>query len=212
MTFSIAARDGSTGEVGIAVQSCVPAVGAIVPHGVAGAGVIALQSMPDVGQAPKALAILEETRAPEAVVSFLTANSAFAKILQVGIVALDGGATTFTGENCLGWAGGIQGEDYCCQGNILAGRRVIEAMERAFLSGGGGLGNRLLHALDAGETAGGDIRGQQSAALLIIRKGWGFMGSDRFRDLRVDDHPTPIKELRRLLDVHCEAFPGPWQP
>ena len=112
----------------------------------------------------------------------------------------------------MAWCGGVKGANYCCQGNILAGEGVVKAMEKSFVESRGDLGERLIAALQAGQDAGGDRRGMQSAALLIVREGWGYSGmNDRFRDVRVDDHPEPIKELKRIYDLHSKVFQKPRQ-
>lgn len=129
---------------------------------------------------------------------------------QVGIVDAKGRAATFTGKRCNPWAGGKTGRNYCVQGNILVGPQVVDAMAKAFEGGKGDLGERMIAALSAGQKAGGDKRGKQSAALLIVRKGAGYSGfNDRYRDLRVDDHKEPITELLRIYRLHKQIFPPP---
>jgi hypothetical protein len=129
------------------------------------------------------------------------------ELRQVGIVDTRGRAAAFTGKNCFPWAGHIVGENFACQGNILAGKEVVEAMAEAFLRTSGTLAERLLSALFAGQKAGGDRRGQQSAALLVVKEKGGYGGfNDRYMDLRVDDHPQPIEELRRLYELHQLYF------
>jgi uncharacterized Ntn-hydrolase superfamily protein len=126
------------------------------------------------------------------------------------VISANGDAASFTGADCHEWAGGKTGENYAVQGNILAGPEVIEAMTEAFENAKGVLAERLLAALAAGQEAGGDQRGRQSASLLIVRSNWGYGGvSDRFRDVRVDDHPTPIAELERVYRLHRDLFPRP---
>jgi uncharacterized Ntn-hydrolase superfamily protein len=121
-----------------------------------------------------------------------------------------GEAATYTGQKCNSWAGGIKGENFCCQGNILAGEDVVKTMATSFQESKGDLGERLVAALQAGQDAGGDSRGMQSAALLIVHDGWGYGGfNDRYRDLRVDDHAEPIQELKRVYDLHRQIFPRP---
>jgi uncharacterized Ntn-hydrolase superfamily protein len=209
-TFSIVAVDRETGELGVAVQSRVPAVGAVVPVARAGVGAIATQAMANTGYGPAALARLRAGQEPGRVVRELTAADPQAAHRQLAVIDAAGRVSQFTGDRCLDWAGGRSGTGYAVQGNILAGPEVIEAMAGAFEKSTGPLADRLLAALAAGQDAGGDRRGRQSAALLVVRDGWGYGGfNDRFRDLRVDDHPTPIKELRRVLDVHRRVFPRP---
>src|SRR4029453_14456457 len=197
-TFSIVAYDSETQELGIAVQSKFIAVGSVVPWAKAGVGAIATQSYANTTSGPKGLALLEKGEKPEAVVTKLTEEDKRAASRQVGVVNAKGESATFTGEQCNTWAGGIKGENFACQGNILAGEDVVKGMVAAYKESKGDLGDRLIAALQAGQDAGGDVRGMQSAALLIVREGWGYGGyNDRYRDLRVDDHAEPIKELKR---------------
>ena len=129
---------------------------------------------------------------------------------QVGIVDAKGRSATFTGKQCFDWAGGIAEKNFCCQGNILTGEDVVQAMAETFKKTKGVLGDRIIEALRAGQKAGGDRRGRQSAALLVVREGWGYGGfNDRFRDIRVDDHATPIEELKRVYDLHRKIFARP---
>lgn len=209
-TFSIVAIDRETGELGVAVQSKVPAVGAIVPFARAGVGAVATQAAANPSYGPKALERLAAGEAPDAVVKALTAADPQAGRRQLAVIDARGRVASHTGDGCLAWAGGRAGNGYAVQGNILAGREVVDAMAKAFEDSTGPLADRLIAALAAGQDAGGDKRGRQSAALLIVRKGWGYAGlNDRFRDLRVDDHPTPIAELRRVLGVHRKIFRRP---
>lgn len=209
-TFSIVARDPATGELGIAVQSKFVAVGAVVPWARAGAGAIATQAWANTRYGPAGLELLAAGSSAEETLEALRAADDGSARRQLGVVDTAGGTATFTGERCLDWAGGRSGRDYACQGNILAGAEVVDAMAETFESSEGPLGQRLLAALAAGQEAGGDRRGRQSAALLIVRDGWGYAGlNDRFRDLRVDDHPRPIEELQRLYELHREVFPRP---
>lgn len=209
-TFSIVAFDPTTGELGIAVQSRLPAVGAIVPFAKAGVGAVATQSFANTQFGPDGLRLLSEGKSPDEALQILTDGDLDRDARQLGIVDAQGRAASFTGDECLPWAGSKTGRNYAVQGNILAGPEVVDAMGRAFEETDGVLALRLLAALDAGQAAGGDRRGMQSAALLIVREGWGYDGrSDRFRDLRVDDHASPIKELRRIYEVHRKVFPRP---
>jgi uncharacterized Ntn-hydrolase superfamily protein len=209
-TFSIVARDPATGELGVAVQSKFIAVGAVVPWARAGVGAVATQSYANTTYGPRALERLGKGEAPADVLEALTADDPGKDRRQVGLVDAKGRTATFTGAKCNGWAGGIAEPEFCCQGNILAGEGVVPAMAKAFKEAPGDLGDRLLAALRAGQDAGGDVRGQQSAALLIVREGWGYGGfNDRYRDLRVEDHPDPIGELKRVYDLHREIFPPP---
>ena len=212
-TFSIVALDPKTGELGVAVQSRFLAVGAVVPWAKAGVGAIATQSLANTGYGPDGLTLLAAGVAPEDAVKQLTDADPQRAVRQVGIVSAAGKAVTFTGGECNAWAGGRTGANFAAQGNILAGEGVVTAMAESFeksADSGKELGRRLLDALKAGQAAGGDKRGMQSAALLVVREGWGYAGlNDRYRDLRVDDHAQPIMELQRIYDLHKRAFPAP---
>lgn len=209
-TFSIAARNPETGELGIAVQSRVLGVGAIVPYAKAGVGAVATQSMANTAYGPEGLKLLAAGKTAEETLATLTAEDARRDSRQAGIIPAKGKPATFTGAGCLDWAGGKTGEHYAVQGNILAGPAVVDGMAKAFEESTGTLAERMLAALDAGQAAGGDKRGMQSAALLIVREGWGYGGqNDRYIDLRVDDHENPIKELRRVLELHGKLFGRP---
>jgi len=208
-TFSIVAFDPETKELGIAVQSKFIAVGSVVPWAKAGVGAIATQSYANTSYGPRGLELLAKHK-PDEVLAMLTADDKDATDRQVGIVNAQGEAATFTGDECNAWAGGLKGKNYCVQGNILAGEAVVKDMAKSFEASKGDLGERLIAALQAGQDAGGDSRGMQSAALLIVREGWGYGGyNDRFRDLRVDDHAQPIKELKRIYDLHRAIFKRP---
>jgi len=203
-TFSIAARDPATGELGVAVASRFFAVGTVVPWARAGVGAVATQAYANTTFGPRGLDLLASGRTPQQALEALLADDAGRDRRQVGLIAADGAAVTFTGPGTTPWAGGRSGPDYAIQGNILAGERVVAEMERAFLAsqGHGTLGERLYAALAAGDKAGGDSRGRQSAALLVVRAGAGYGGySDRAIDVRVDDHPDPFGELKRLLGL-----------
>lgn len=210
MTFSIVAwdPDPSPPEWGVAVASKFLAVGSAVPWAQAGAGAVATQALANLAYGPEGLALLASGMGAEEVVRDLTRGDAENSHRQVGIVDAVGRAATFTGSDCLHWAGGLTGEGYCCQGNILTGPDVVEAMAKAFEETKGELAARLLAALQAGDLAGGDSRGRQSAALYVVRDGGGYGGTvDRSVDLRVEDHPLPIPELKRLFDMHKLLFP-----
>ncbi len=201
-TFSIVAVDPKTGDLGVAVASKVLAVGAIVPYAQGGVGAIATQAFANTTYGPKGLALLRKGLTPKQVLQRLLAEDKDREHRQVGIVDAKGRAAAFTGKKCLPWAGHIIGKGYTVQGNILSSEQVVRAMAEAFESAQGELAERLMAALEAGDNAGGDARGKQSAALLVVRKGGGYAGfDDRYIDLRVDDHPEPIKELRRLLGL-----------
>ncbi len=202
-TFSIVAFDPETGDLGVAVQSKFLAAGAVVPWARANVGAIATQSWANTSYGPRGLELLSQGLSAPEVVEILIAEDEGRDLRQVGIVDAKGRAAAYTGKGCFEWAGHIVGPGYACQGNILAGPKVVEAMAEAFEKSQGELAHRLLAALEAGQAAGGDRRGQQSAALLVVREKGGYGGfNDRYVDLRVDDHPEPIKELRRLLSLY----------
>lgn len=209
-TFSIIARDALTGELGVAVQSRIVAVGAIVPHAMAGVGAIATQALANVRFGPAGLILLEQGKPPGDILSFFQEQDPRIALRQVAILPASGPPAAFTGPECSPEAGHLLGSDWAVQGNLLANQDVLPAMARAFQETPGLLEDRLIAALRAGQGAGGDRRGRQSAALLIVHTGWGYGGeSDRFRDLRVDDHPEPIEELARILTLHRRLFPRP---
>ena len=203
MTFSIVARDPETGDLGIAVQSKFLAVGAVVPWAKAGVGAIATQSWGNTSYGPRGLALLADGLSAAETMEQITVDDTNRASRQVGIIGASGAPATFTGDDCYPWAGGVVGEHYACQGNILVSGETVQAMARTFEETSGPLYDRLIAALAAGQAAGGDSRGQQSAALLVVREGGGYGGfNDRFIDLRVDDHPHPIAELQRILQLH----------
>jgi uncharacterized Ntn-hydrolase superfamily protein len=205
MTFSIVARDEVTGDFGIAVQSKFVAVGAVVPWAKAGVGAIATQSLANTRYGTMGLDLLSSEVSAAETVARLVAEDAERAFRQMGIVGMTGAPATYTGEECPPWAGGHIGDHYACQGNILVGEDTVQAMARTFEETAGQLCHRLIAALAAGQAAGGDSRGQQSAALLVVREGGGYGGfNDRFIDLRVDDHPQPIVELGRILYLLLE--------
>jgi uncharacterized Ntn-hydrolase superfamily protein len=221
MTFSIVGRSADGVAHGVAVASKFLAVGAAVPAAQAQVGALATQSYANLAYRPQGLAMLATGVAAADVVAGLTAADAGRAQRQLGVVGTAGDGATFTGEGCHDWAGGVAGDGYAIQGNILVGPQVVEAIRAAWLSteegtGGGDpsgqprLAHRLLAALRAGDAAGGDRRGRQSAALLVVAKGMGYGGtSDVLVDLRVDDHPDPVGELARLLDLHTLLFERP---
>lgn len=207
MTFSICAFDRETGELGIAVQSKFLAVGAVVPWARAGVGAIATQAHANTSYGPRGLELLASGLPPEPVVEQLVRDDPEREKRQFGIVDGQGRAATFTGGECFEWAGGIAGHGYCAQGNILAGPAVVDRLARGFESARGTLAERLVTALAEAQHAGGDRRGMQSAALLVVKEKGGYGGlNDRFIDLRVDDHEHPIDELERLLDLYALYF------
>ena len=210
MTFSIVALDARNGDLGVAVQSKFLAVGAVVPWARAGVGAIATQSYANLAYGPQGLDLLAGGASPQEAIAALTAADAERALRQVGMVDAQGRAFAYTGEGCHPWAGHIVGPNYACQGNILVSGATVQAMARAFAEAQGELAERLVAALAAGQAAGGDRRGQQSAALLVVRAGGSYGGySDRYIDLRVDDHPRPIEELARLLRLHRLYFEKP---
>lgn len=204
-TFSICAADPEAGEVGVAVQSKYFAVGAVVPWARADVGAVATQAAGVAAYGPAVLELLADGLGPDEALERALADDAGRETRQVGVVAADGRASALTGSECLSWAGHRVGPCYAVQGNILAGEAVVAEMERSFVGTAGTLAERLVAALEAGQTAGGDVRGQQSAATVVERVGAAAQsrdGVDRVCDLRVDDHPEPIAELRRLLGIH----------
>jgi uncharacterized Ntn-hydrolase superfamily protein len=206
-TFSIAALDPETNSLGVAVQSKFLAVGAVVPWARAGVGAVATQAMANYNYGPRGLDLMAEGRTAEEAVEALTSADEEREHRQVGVVDARGKAATFTGSECFDWAGGVTGEHYAAQGNILVGRETVVTMAETYERSGGDLAARLLAALQAGQAAGGDSRGRQSAALLVVREGGGYGGdNDRVIDLRVDDHPDPIQELIRIRDLHTLYF------
>ena len=202
-TFSIVARDARNGDLGVAVQSKFLAVGSLVPWAKAGVGAIATQSALNAAYGSEGLRLLANGwSAPEAL-NHMVAMDSEADLRQVLIVDAAGRAAAFTGAKCYEWAGHIVGDGYACAGNILVSRDTVEAMARTFETTDGPLAHRLVAALAAGQAAGGDRRGQQSAAVLVVRTAGGYAArTDRYVDLRVDDHPQPIAELQRLLKLH----------
>lgn len=209
MTFSIVACDLATGEFGVAVQSKFFAVGAAVPYARAGAGAAATQAWFDPAHGPLALELLAGRMSAEDALTALVGDTQGGQSRQIGIVDRNGQAAAYTGPACQDWAGHLVGEGFCCQGNILAGPGVVAAMAEAFRSATGPLPERMVAALDAGQQAGGDRRGKQSAALCVARadSGFAYLG-DRYIDIRVDDHPEPIAELDRLLRTYRSGFWG----
>lgn len=202
-TFSIVAADPAAGEVGVAVASRFFAVGSVVPYARAGVGAVATQASANTTYGPGALELLAHGAEPAEALAMLTRADADRGQRQAGVVAASGSSATFTGPGCNAWAGGRSGPGYAVQGNILTGEAVVVEMERAFLaSAGQPLAARLYAALAAGDAAGGDSRGRQSAALMVARAGGGYGGfDDRAIDVRVDDHPDPIVELGRLVGL-----------
>jgi uncharacterized Ntn-hydrolase superfamily protein len=206
-TFSIVAADLETGEVGCAVQSKYFSVGSVVPWAWAGIGAVATQAAGVAVYGRFALEELQRGATPEAALEAVLAGDPGRETRQLGIVTADGRAAAFTGKECLDWAGHRAGPGFAVQGNILAGEAVVDEMARAYTGTVGTLVERLVAALEAGQAAGGDKRGQQSAALIVERAGGRVEsreGIDRICDLRVEDHPEPIVELRRLVEIWAD--------
>lgn len=216
MTFSIVARDPETGALGVAVASRFPAAGAVVPSVRAGVGAIASQAFANVRYGPEGLELLGDGSSPEDVVARLTATDALGAHRQLAVVDARGAAAASTGSSCIAWCGHRVGEGVSVQGNILAGPQVIDVMFEAWNAGSGAgarfapFARRLVAALRAGDEAGGDLRGRQSAGVVIaLDDASGVCPPDRWLDLRVDDHVAPIDELERLLDVMALVFGSP---
>ncbi|MCM3691749.1 DUF1028 domain-containing protein [Neobacillus niacini] len=207
MTFSIVGFDPIEKEWGIAVQSKFLAVGAVVPWAKAGAGAVATQSYANTAYGPKALELMEQGKSAQETLELLVAEDPDREMRQVGLIDASGNPASFTGKACYDWAGGVTGSHFAAQGNILVDEETVQAMARVFTETKGTLAERLLAALDAGQEAGGDSRGKQSAALYIVKEKGGYGGfNDRYIDLRVDDHPDPIKELIRIYQLQQLYF------
>ena len=202
-TFSIVAYDSLTQEVGVAVESKYFSVGTTVPWVLAGAGAVATQANVNPSLGPQGIALLKTGMAAAEVMKALAATDSLFDGRQVGIVDAHGGSATHTGPRALDWAGGETGPGYACQGNILAGPAVVADMAKAFRETQGELAERMIAALEAAQKAGGDKRGQQSAAIIIARPSVANPEfNERYIELRVEDHKTPIKELRRLWQIY----------
>ncbi|MFF4339006.1 DUF1028 domain-containing protein [Kitasatospora sp. NPDC001540] len=213
MTFSIVARQGTA--FGVAVASKFLSVGALVPAAEVGVGALATQAWANVAYRPQGMAVLRSGVAAAGVLAALLAADEGRAHRQVGVVGPAGDGVTYTGAECLLWAGGVAGDGYAIQGNILTGPEVVRDMEAAWLAAARlPFADRLVAALAAGDAAGGDARGRQSAALYVVEPGRGVGGwGDTAYDLRVDDHAEPVAELRRLLAVHevLHGVPDPAQ-
>jgi uncharacterized Ntn-hydrolase superfamily protein len=209
-TFSIVAHDPQAQEWGIAVESKFLAVGAVVPWAQAGVGAVATQSYANTSFGPNGLALMAQGLSAQEALDQLIARDKDRARRQVGLVDAQGRAATFTGDECHAWAGGVTGTYYAAQGNILVSGATVEAMAQTFEEAQGELADRLVAALAAGQTAGGDRRGRQSAAVLVVRAEGGYSGfNDRYLDLRVDDDPEPIERLQALVDLHHLFFKPP---
>ena len=207
-TYSICACDLDAGQWGVATQSKFLAVGSVVPWAAPHVGAIATQSYANPRYGPEGLELLREGLSAEEVVERLTAADGDRAQRQLGVVDGEGRAATFTGDECHAWAGGRTGSGYAAQGNILVSGATVDALAETFeATGGRPLAERLLDCLDAAEAAGGDSRGRQSAALLVVERDAGYASlSDTLVDLRVDDHPDPLVELRRIHRLHDLLF------
>lgn len=209
MTFSIVAHDPETGDFGVAVASKALAAGNVVPWARAGIGAVATQAGANVTYGPRGLDLLALGHTPEEVIASLTGVDPHAAHRQLAVIDARGHAATFTGDECQPWAGATVGAHCACQGNLLTGPEVVTAMAAAFAATSGDLDIRLFSALIAGQRAGGDRRGRQSAAMLIVREPSAFWHDDRRVDLRVDDHLDPVIELARILNVWRAAMQLP---
>lgn len=209
MTFSIIGYDPKTEELGIAVQSKFIGVGSVVPWAKAGIGAVATQSYANPAYGPDGLKHMEKGKTAEETVKILIENDKGRALRQVGMMDAKGGAATYTGEDCYDWAGGKVGKNCVAQGNILVSEATVDAMVETFEQTEGRLTDRLLKALDEGQAAGGDRRGKQSAAIYVVKDKGGYLeANDRYVDLRVDEHPDPIKELIRIYKLHRLYFAG----
>lgn len=203
MTFSIVACDLEEQAWGVAVASKFPAVGAVVPWAQAGVGAVATQSFANTSFGPRGLALMGTGLSAHETLERLLEDDTDKELRQVGLVDAKGGSETFSGNGCFAWAGGVSGKGYAIQGNILASGKIVPAMEKAFLKTKGNLPTRLHAALLAGDRAGGDKRGRQSAAIYVAKPKAGYGGYlDRWLDYRVDDHADPVPRLGELLEMH----------
>jgi uncharacterized Ntn-hydrolase superfamily protein len=206
-TYSIAACDLTAGQWGVATQSKFLGVGSVVPWAVPGVGAIATQAYANPRYGPDGLTLLREGLSAQEAVERLTAADEGREHRQLGVVDDQGRGASFTGSECMDWAGGKTGNGYAAQGNILVSADTVSAIAETFESSNGALAERLLDCLDAAQAAGGDRRGQQSAALLVVERDGGYAGlSDEVVDLRVDEHPRPLEELRRIYVMHQAIF------
>ncbi|NUL83335.1 MAG: DUF1028 domain-containing protein [Armatimonadetes bacterium] len=201
-TFSIVAFDPKNGDLGVAVASRVLACASVVPFAEAGVGAIATQSFANTTYGPKGLEMLRNKVNPQDAIKRLTDPDQDKGRRQLAVIDARGRTANFTGDRCLKWCGAASGPNYSCQGNILTGENVVQAMARAFETTEGEIALKMMAALEAGEAAGGDSRGKQSAGMIVMRKKGGYGGfDDKYVDLRVDDHKEPVAELRRLLGM-----------
>jgi len=207
-TYSIVACDLEAGQWGVATQSKFLAVGSVVPWAVPGVGAVATQAYANPRYGPQGLQLLAQGLSAAEVIARLTGADDGRAERQVGVVDAQGSGATYTGSDCLDWAGGLAGPGFAAQGNILVGEETVAALATTFTATDGQpLAERLLECLAAAQAAGGDRRGQQSAALLVVEQAGGYAGlSDSLVDLRVDDHEEPVAELARLYAMHTLLF------
>ena len=207
MTFSIVACDLKEKTWGVAVASKFPAVGAVVPWASAASGAVATQSFVNTTYGPHGLELMAQGLSADDTLAKLLLDDPQRELRQVGLVDLKGSAASFTGSGCFPWAGSVTGKGYAIQGNVLAGEKVVMAMKNKFLAAKGDLPSRLYAALLAGDRAGGDKRGRQSAAIYVVKPNGGYAGYlDRWMDYRVDDHENPVPRLGELIDLHRLYF------
>ncbi len=201
-TFSIVARDSITGEMGVAVQSHAFSVGSIVSWGEAGVGVVATQSLVKRSFGPDGLKLLKEGKSPDEVVKILTESDSGREVRQLGVLDMQGRSASYTGKRCIAVAGNHADKNFSVQANMMLNDKVIPAMTKTFKETKGGLAERMMATLEAAQEAGGDIRGKQSAAILVVKPvATGLLWEDRYIDLRVEDNAEPIKELKRMLTL-----------
>jgi uncharacterized Ntn-hydrolase superfamily protein len=206
-TYSIVAVDLDAEQWGVAVQSKFLSVGSVVPWAEPHVGAVATQAYANPRYGPNGLQLLREGLSAQEVVDRLTSEDEGRDHRQLGVVDAKGNAATYTGKECMDWAGGRTGEGYAAQGNILVSGETVDAMAASFEGSSGTLAVRLIDALAAAQAAGGDSRGQQSSALLVVQRDGGYAGmSDTVVELRVEDHELPIEELRRIYTLHDEIF------
>ena len=203
MTFSIVAYDPKNREWGVAVQSKFVAVGSIVPFAKANVGAIATQALANTSYGPKGLQLLQSGLTASEVLEQVLTGDDLMEERQVGIVDMKGKVASFTGKNCFEWAGHIVGKNFACQGNILASEKVVQGMADAYEDTSGDLIEKFFSALETGQKNGGDRRGKESAAILIVKKEGAYDGgTDRYIDIRVDEHAEPIKELKKVFEIY----------
>jgi len=203
MTFSIVGFDPDNGDLGVAVHSKFPNVGVSIPFAQAGVGAIATQAYCNTSFGPKGLELLKNGASPQQAVDILIQNDPEKDYRQLGIIDAQGNSANYTGSKCFDWAGSYIGDNFSIQGNVLAGEKVVSEMAKGFTQKQGPLTEKLMNALVLGQNAGGDRRGQQSAALLVVRENGGYGGfDDRYANISVYDHKQPINELLRLYQIH----------